>query len=52
VPPDLVEAYKWLAIAAAHGQPKAAAFLPVLEKKLTPEQKTQALDRAKGLLLK
>ncbi len=52
VPRDLVEAYEWLAIAAARGQKPAIEFLPVLERKLTPEQKAKALDQAKEVLLK
>jgi TPR repeat protein len=48
---DWIEAYKWIAIAGAQGQANAVAFLPVLEKKLTPEQKARALELAKAVLL-
>jgi len=36
VPQDLVEAYKWLTLAATHGHTQAAEFKPILAKKLTP----------------
>jgi TPR repeat protein len=42
VPADLVEAYHWIALAAAGGHADAATFKPVLEKKLTPDQRAKA----------
>ena len=50
VPQDFVEAYKWTALAAAHGVKEAAAFQPILEKKLAPEQKTKAQELVQSLL--
>ena len=50
MPQDLVEAYKWLSLAASHGHKEATAFKAELEKKLSPEQKTRAQQLADAAL--
>lgn len=44
VPKDMVEAYKWAALASRRGVPEAGPFLVALSKDMTAEQ----LDRAKA----
>ena len=43
---DLVEAYKWLLLAARQGDEGAKQIMRVLESKLTPEQVAQGQKRA------
>ncbi len=45
---DLVEAYKWLVIAAAQGATNAARNRDTIEQILTPEQKAEAQKRIKA----
>ncbi|HZO86311.1 MAG TPA: SEL1-like repeat protein, partial [Verrucomicrobiae bacterium] len=50
VPQDLVEAYKWISLATAHGLKEASIFKVALEKKLTPDQKSRAQQLANAAL--
>lgn len=44
VPKDMVEAYKWTALASRRGVPEAGQFLAAMTKDMTPDQ----IDRAKA----
>jgi TPR repeat protein len=48
VPRDLVQAYKWLSLAAESGTEGAADDLDALTKTLSPEQLMQAQDLLRG----
>ena len=39
---DILEAYKWIALASTNGHNEAKIFMATLDKKLSPEQKTKA----------
>lgn len=45
VPPDLVEGYKWYALAVEHGAEQAADLQDAVASQLTPEQRTEAEAR-------
>ena len=50
LPQDLVEAYKWIALAASHGQKNAATFNETLAKKLSADQKSKAQQLVQAAL--
>jgi len=50
VPEDLVEAYKWIALAAAHGLKNATTFNETLAKKLSAAQLAQAQQLVQAAL--
>jgi len=47
VPPDYVEAHKWLDLAASHGVLKARELMSTIERQMTGEQISEAQRQAR-----